>query len=122
MKEGFGNQINLCRHRGFDPGPPAQKFDNLLLDRQIDETFTTILNGAPQQPEPEMIPSRSEASDHSDTFGGVFPLPSPFPRWKRNRERLLVKGACVVTILVIFGMVETKWKSNIVIATSPSGL
>nr|CAD7586733.1 unnamed protein product [Timema genevievae] len=25
VKEGFGNQINLCRNRGLSPGPPAQK-------------------------------------------------------------------------------------------------
>nr|CAD7611099.1 unnamed protein product [Timema genevievae] len=25
VKEGFGNQINLCRDRGFNPGPPEQK-------------------------------------------------------------------------------------------------
>ncbi|CAG2058852.1 unnamed protein product [Timema podura] len=35
VKEGFGNQINLCRGRGLDPGPPAQKFDTLPLDRQV---------------------------------------------------------------------------------------
>nr|CAD7573025.1 unnamed protein product [Timema californicum] len=29
VKEGFGNQINLCRDRGLNPGPPAQKSDTL---------------------------------------------------------------------------------------------
>nr|CAD7431849.1 unnamed protein product [Timema monikensis] len=32
VKEGFGNQINLCRNRGLNPGPPAQKSDTLPLD------------------------------------------------------------------------------------------
>nr|CAD7195426.1 unnamed protein product [Timema douglasi] len=32
VKEGFGNQINLCWDRGLKPGPPAQKFDTLPLD------------------------------------------------------------------------------------------
>nr|CAD7409741.1 unnamed protein product [Timema cristinae] len=34
MKEGFGNQINLCRDRGVNPGTPAQKFDTLPLNHQ----------------------------------------------------------------------------------------
>ncbi|CAG2056070.1 unnamed protein product [Timema podura] len=34
VKEGFGNQINLCRDRGLKSGPLAQKFDTLPLDRQ----------------------------------------------------------------------------------------
>nr|CAD7197726.1 unnamed protein product [Timema douglasi] len=29
VKEGFGNQINLCPDRGLNPGPPAQKSDTL---------------------------------------------------------------------------------------------
>ncbi|CAG2059902.1 unnamed protein product, partial [Timema podura] len=35
VKEGFGNWINLCRNRGLNPGPPAQNFDTLPLDRQV---------------------------------------------------------------------------------------
>nr|CAD7396547.1 unnamed protein product [Timema cristinae] len=35
VKVGFGNQINLCWDRGSSPGPPAQKSDTLLLDRQV---------------------------------------------------------------------------------------
>nr|CAD7438396.1 unnamed protein product [Timema bartmani] len=35
VKEGFGNQINLCRDRGLNPGPPAQKCDTLPLDHQV---------------------------------------------------------------------------------------
>nr|CAD7463066.1 unnamed protein product [Timema tahoe] len=34
VKEGFGNQINLCRDRGLNSGPPAQKSDTLPLDHQ----------------------------------------------------------------------------------------
>nr|CAD7590777.1 unnamed protein product [Timema genevievae] len=34
VKEGFGNQINLCRNRGLNPGPSAQKSDTLPLDHQ----------------------------------------------------------------------------------------
>nr|CAD7439483.1 unnamed protein product [Timema bartmani] len=37
VKEGFGNQINLCRDRGLNLGPPAQKSDTLPLDHQIVE-------------------------------------------------------------------------------------
>nr|CAD7600187.1 unnamed protein product [Timema genevievae] len=40
VKEGFGNQINLCRDRGLDPGPSAQKSDTLPLDRQVTTNFT----------------------------------------------------------------------------------
>nr|CAD7403241.1 unnamed protein product [Timema poppensis] len=35
VKEGFGDQINLCRDQGLNPGPPAQKSDTLPLDRQV---------------------------------------------------------------------------------------
>nr|CAD7454509.1 unnamed protein product [Timema tahoe] len=35
MKEGFGNQINLCRDRGLNPVPPAHKSNTLPLDRQV---------------------------------------------------------------------------------------
>nr|CAD7265784.1 unnamed protein product [Timema shepardi] len=35
VKEGFGNQINLCRDRGLNPGPPAQESDTLPLDHQV---------------------------------------------------------------------------------------
>nr|CAD7395026.1 unnamed protein product [Timema cristinae] len=35
VKEGFGNQIYLCRDRGLSPGPPVQKSDSLPLDRQV---------------------------------------------------------------------------------------
>nr|CAD7448431.1 unnamed protein product [Timema bartmani] len=35
VKEGFGNQINLCRDRGLNPGPPTQKSDTLPLDHQV---------------------------------------------------------------------------------------
>nr|CAD7585579.1 unnamed protein product [Timema genevievae] len=31
----IGNQINLCRDRGLNPGPPAQKSDTLPLSRQV---------------------------------------------------------------------------------------
>nr|CAD7575338.1 unnamed protein product [Timema californicum] len=33
-EEGFGNQINPCRDRGLNPGPPAQKSNALPLDCQ----------------------------------------------------------------------------------------
>nr|CAD7577281.1 unnamed protein product [Timema californicum] len=53
VKYGFGNQINLCRNRGLNPRPPAQKSDTLPLDHQVvneteetctlvKETFTTL--------------------------------------------------------------------------------
>nr|CAD7407205.1 unnamed protein product [Timema cristinae] len=35
VKEGFGNQINLCRDRELIPGSPAQKSDTLPLDHQL---------------------------------------------------------------------------------------
>nr|CAD7608014.1 unnamed protein product [Timema genevievae] len=35
VKEGFGNQINLCRDLGLNPGTPAQKSDTLPLDHQV---------------------------------------------------------------------------------------
>nr|CAD7402811.1 unnamed protein product [Timema cristinae] len=35
MKERFGNQINLCRDRGLNPGTPEQRSDTSPLDRQI---------------------------------------------------------------------------------------
>nr|CAD7392095.1 unnamed protein product [Timema cristinae] len=34
VKEGFGNQVKLCRDRGLNPGPPAQKSDTLPPDHQ----------------------------------------------------------------------------------------
>nr|CAD7195713.1 unnamed protein product [Timema douglasi] len=34
VKEGFGNQINLCRDQGLNPRPPEQKSDTLPLDHQ----------------------------------------------------------------------------------------
>nr|CAD7395148.1 unnamed protein product [Timema poppensis] len=45
VKEGFGNQINLCWDRGLNPGPPAQKSDTLPLDHQvtIPTSFTLLL-------------------------------------------------------------------------------
>nr|CAD7446023.1 unnamed protein product [Timema bartmani] len=36
VKEGFGNQINLCRDRGLNPGPLTQKSDTLPLDHQFE--------------------------------------------------------------------------------------
>nr|CAD7442055.1 unnamed protein product [Timema bartmani] len=42
VKEGFGNQINLCRDRGWNPGPPAQKSDTLPLDHQVTHTTAKI--------------------------------------------------------------------------------
>nr|CAD7456366.1 unnamed protein product [Timema tahoe] len=35
VKEGFGNQINLCQDRGLNPGPSTQKSDTLPLDHQV---------------------------------------------------------------------------------------
>nr|CAD7585663.1 unnamed protein product [Timema genevievae] len=35
VKEGFINQINLCRDRGLSPRPPAQKSDTIPLDHQV---------------------------------------------------------------------------------------
>nr|CAD7590926.1 unnamed protein product [Timema genevievae] len=35
VKEGFGNQINLCRYRGLNPGLSAQKSGTLTLDHQV---------------------------------------------------------------------------------------
>nr|CAD7196743.1 unnamed protein product [Timema douglasi] len=32
VKEGFGNQINLCQDLGLNLGPPAQKPDNFAID------------------------------------------------------------------------------------------
>nr|CAD7256849.1 unnamed protein product [Timema shepardi] len=46
VKEGSGNQINLCRDRGLNPGPPAQKSDTLPLDRQVALTFIWMLTNA----------------------------------------------------------------------------
>nr|CAD7460369.1 unnamed protein product [Timema tahoe] len=34
-EEGFGNQIDLCRDRGLNPGPLAQNSDTLPLDCQV---------------------------------------------------------------------------------------
>nr|CAD7453868.1 unnamed protein product [Timema tahoe] len=39
VKEGFGNQINLCRAQGFNSGPLAQKSDTLPLDHQLEPTW-----------------------------------------------------------------------------------
>nr|CAD7455351.1 unnamed protein product [Timema tahoe] len=36
VKGGFGNQINPCRDRGLNSGPPVQKYDTLLLDHKHD--------------------------------------------------------------------------------------
>ncbi|CAG2058917.1 unnamed protein product [Timema podura] len=57
VKEGFGNQINLCRDRGLNPGPSAQKFDTLPLDHQpryIRPGFETSLHitGKPDSTSP----------------------------------------------------------------------
>nr|CAD7460706.1 unnamed protein product [Timema tahoe] len=41
VKEEFGNQINLCRDRGMNPGPSAQRSDTLSLDCQTSATITT---------------------------------------------------------------------------------
>ncbi|CAG2065829.1 unnamed protein product [Timema podura] len=38
VKEGFGNQKNLCQDRGLSPGPSAQKSDTLPLDHQVTST------------------------------------------------------------------------------------
>ncbi|CAG2054106.1 unnamed protein product [Timema podura] len=35
VKEGFGNQINLCWDQGLNPGPSARKSDTLPLDHQV---------------------------------------------------------------------------------------
>nr|CAD7606885.1 unnamed protein product [Timema genevievae] len=35
VKEGFCNQMNLCRDQGLNPAPPAQKSDTLPLDSQV---------------------------------------------------------------------------------------
>nr|CAD7453189.1 unnamed protein product [Timema tahoe] len=35
VKERFGNQINLCRDQGLNPGPSAPKSDTLRLDHQL---------------------------------------------------------------------------------------
>nr|CAD7441000.1 unnamed protein product [Timema bartmani] len=35
VREGFDNQTNLCRDRGLNPGPPAQKSETLPLSRQV---------------------------------------------------------------------------------------
>nr|CAD7406268.1 unnamed protein product [Timema poppensis] len=35
VKEGFGNQINLCQDRRLNPETPAQKSDTLPLDHQV---------------------------------------------------------------------------------------
>nr|CAD7199650.1 unnamed protein product [Timema douglasi] len=37
VKEGFGNQINLCRDRGLNPGRQHRSLDTLPLDRQVTE-------------------------------------------------------------------------------------
>nr|CAD7201779.1 unnamed protein product [Timema douglasi] len=42
VKEGFGNQINLCRDQGLNPGPPAQESDTLPLDHQVTFIGTNI--------------------------------------------------------------------------------
>nr|CAD7193676.1 unnamed protein product [Timema douglasi] len=44
VKEGFGNQINLCRDRGLNSGPPAQKSDTLPLDHQVTLYASVELN------------------------------------------------------------------------------
>nr|CAD7440198.1 unnamed protein product [Timema bartmani] len=35
VQEGFGDQINLCRDRGMNPGAPTQRSDTLPLDHQL---------------------------------------------------------------------------------------
>nr|CAD7438267.1 unnamed protein product [Timema bartmani] len=42
VKEGFGNQINLCWDRGLNPGPPAQRSDTLPLDHQVTRHYYTM--------------------------------------------------------------------------------
>nr|CAD7573511.1 unnamed protein product [Timema californicum] len=51
VKEGFGNQINLCRDRALNPGPPAQNSDTLPLNHQLSGSnlspnLCTILTGS----------------------------------------------------------------------------
>nr|CAD7445197.1 unnamed protein product [Timema bartmani] len=45
LKEGFGNQINLCRDRGWSPGPPEQKSDTLPLDHQVTKCRKLLWQG-----------------------------------------------------------------------------
>nr|CAD7430495.1 unnamed protein product [Timema monikensis] len=55
VKEGFDNQIKLCRDPGLNPGSPAQKFDTLPLDRQ--EVRDSILNGLGHAIDPRDFPN-----------------------------------------------------------------
>ncbi|CAG2052986.1 unnamed protein product, partial [Timema podura] len=43
VKEGFGNQINLCRDRGLNPGALAQESDTLPLDHQLRILYNGVL-------------------------------------------------------------------------------
>ncbi|CAG2055745.1 unnamed protein product [Timema podura] len=88
-KEGFGNQINLCRDQGLNPGSPAQKSDTLPLDRQEvyphlrgrrveNHTVTPPTLGTPDQDSNLDIPvigslvyCESSALDHAVTEVGV---------------------------------------------------
>nr|CAD7408543.1 unnamed protein product [Timema cristinae] len=44
VKEGFGNQINLCRDRGLNPKPPAHGSNTLALDHQIFGSEKSLLS------------------------------------------------------------------------------
>nr|CAD7427005.1 unnamed protein product [Timema monikensis] len=54
VKGGFVSQLNLCRDRGLNHGPPAQKSDTLLLDHQV--TDDTVENH-PQCTRPGLNPN-----------------------------------------------------------------
>nr|CAD7197645.1 unnamed protein product [Timema douglasi] len=44
VKEGFGNYINMCRDRGLNPRPPAQRSVTLPLDHQVTRQKLKLMN------------------------------------------------------------------------------
>nr|CAD7569633.1 unnamed protein product [Timema californicum] len=54
VKEGFGNQINLCRDRGLNPGHSAQKSDTLPLDHQDQMLINVVIEQMICDTDPEL--------------------------------------------------------------------
>nr|CAD7395727.1 unnamed protein product [Timema cristinae] len=78
VKEGFSNQINLCRDRGLNPGPPAPMSGTLPLDHQVTVIILTYPNYHWLDPAKTLMKQVKDIDPVLFSFRVKFYPPDPF--------------------------------------------
>nr|CAD7455764.1 unnamed protein product [Timema tahoe] len=92
VKEGFGNQINLCRDRGLNPGLSAQKSDTLPLDHQRQAQDYTVEGNVCYSDKHTTTQWRGQAHDYTVEGNVCYRDKHTTTQWRGRAHDYTVEG------------------------------